>query len=70
MPTNAELADLFREIADLLDLVGERFKPEAYRRAARSIDGLPEDLATVAARGGLDEIPDSSEVEDSTGTES
>ena len=57
MPTNADAADLFREIADLLDLTGERFKPEAYRRAARSIETLTEELATVSARGGLEEIP-------------
>jgi len=57
MPTNAEAADLFREIADLLDLTGERFKPEAYRRAARSIETLTEELAVVSARGALEEIP-------------
>src|SRR4029077_16416867 len=57
MGTNEEAARLLREIADLLDLAGERFKPEAYRRAARSIEGLGEDLREVAARGDLDEIP-------------
>jgi DNA polymerase (family X) len=57
MPTNAEAADLLRQIADLLDVLGERFKPEAYRRAARSIDSLTEDLAKVAARDELGTIP-------------
>jgi DNA polymerase (family 10) len=57
MSTNAELAEQLRGIADLLDLMGERFKPEAYRRAARSIETLPEDLRAVAARGQLGEIP-------------
>ncbi|HTW55899.1 MAG TPA: helix-hairpin-helix domain-containing protein [Thermoplasmata archaeon] len=57
MPTNAEAADQLREIADLLDLTGERFKPEAYRRAARSVESLTEPLAAVAGRGGLREIP-------------
>ncbi|HLM91998.1 MAG TPA: helix-hairpin-helix domain-containing protein [Thermoplasmata archaeon] len=57
MPSNAEAAELFRSIADLLDVMGERFKPEAYRRAARSIDSLTEDLATVAARGELRSVP-------------
>ena len=57
MTSNAEAAEIFRTIADLLDLLGERFKPEAYRRAARSIESLTEDLATVAARGELRTIP-------------
>ena len=57
MGTNADLAEIFRAVADLLDLQGERFKPEAYRRAARSIESLPEDVRRVEARGGLDEIP-------------
>ena len=57
MSTNSELGELFRQIADLLDLAGERFKPEAYRRAARSIDALPEDIRKFAQRGELDSIP-------------
>jgi len=57
MATNAEAAALLREIADLLDLRGERFKPEAYRRAARSVETLTEPLAAVAARNGLREVP-------------
>ncbi len=57
MPSNAEAADLLREIADLLDLNGERFKPEAYRRAARSLETLSEELGAVAGRGGLREVP-------------
>ncbi|MGI0131515.1 MAG: helix-hairpin-helix domain-containing protein [Thermoplasmata archaeon] len=57
MSTNLALAESLREIADLLDLQGERFKPEAYRRAARSLEALAEDLRTVAGRGGLEEIP-------------
>lgn len=57
MPSNAEAAETFRTIADLLDVLGERFKPEAYRRAARSIEALTEDLSAVAARGGLRSVP-------------
>jgi len=57
MPSNAEAAELFRGIADLLDVLGERFKPEAYRRAARSIDTLTEDLGRVSARDELGTIP-------------
>ncbi len=57
MSTNSDAAELFREIADLLDVLGEKFKPEAYRRAARSIESLTEDLKAVAARGDLRTIP-------------
>jgi DNA polymerase/3'-5' exonuclease PolX len=57
MPTNAEVAQRFRDIADLLDLLGEKFKPEAYRRAARSIESLTEDLSKVVARDELRTIP-------------
>ena len=57
MPTNAQAAELFLGIADVLDVLGERFKPEAYRRAARSIESLTEGLATVAAREELRSIP-------------
>jgi DNA polymerase (family X) len=57
MPTNAEAAEIFRGIADLLDVMGERFKPEAYRRAARSIDSLTEPLSAFADRGELRMIP-------------
>jgi len=57
MKSNAAAAAAFQEIADLLDVLGEKFKPEAYRRAARSIESLTEDLAAVAARDQLREIP-------------
>lgn len=57
MGENADAAKAFREIADLLDLMGERFKPEAYRRAARSIESLTEDLGDVAKRDQLRAIP-------------
>jgi DNA polymerase (family X) len=57
MTSNGEAAEIFRGIADLLDVMGERFKPEAYRRAARSIETLTEDLAAIAAREELRTIP-------------
>ena len=57
MSTNTEVAQIFYAMADLLDLQGERFKPDAYRRAARSVESLGEDLRKVAQRGGLDQIP-------------
>lgn len=58
MSKNSELIDIFSATADLLDLLGEqRFKPEAYRRAARSLESLGEDIKKVADRGELESIP-------------
>lgn len=55
---NAEVASLFNEIADFLEIKGENpFRVRAYRRAAQAMEGLTEDIAAVAARGGLQEIP-------------
>ena len=55
---NVEIAALFNEIADFLEIKGENpFRVRAYRRAAQAVEGLSEDVAAVAARGGLQEIP-------------
>ena len=54
---NAAVAQTLASIADLLDLAGERFKPEAYRRAARSVEALPEPLSAIERRGELEEVP-------------
>jgi DNA polymerase (family 10) len=55
---NKEVANVLNEIAELLELIEELpFKPRAYRRAARSIEGLTEDLADLAARDELEDIP-------------
>ena len=54
---NSDVAEQLLEIADLLDVLGERFKPEAYRRAARSIESLAESVEEVAARNGLRAVP-------------
>jgi DNA polymerase (family 10) len=54
---NREIAAIFMEIADLLDLDGEKFKPEAYRRVARTLEQLPEDVSVLARDHRLTEIP-------------
>jgi DNA polymerase (family 10) len=54
---NREVAAVFYEVADILDLQGVSFKPNAYRRAARSIEALEEDISKVAAEGRLTDIP-------------
>ncbi len=54
---NREVAAIFYEVADILDLQGVAFKPNAYRRAARSLEELEEDLSKMAAENRLTDIP-------------
>ena len=54
---NLEIVKILNNIADILEIQGVEFKPNAYRRAARSIEGLAEDIAEVAERGELQNIP-------------
>jgi DNA polymerase (family 10) len=55
---NRELADLFDELADLLEIQGEQvFRVNSYRRAGRVIKDLPEDIEAVAASGKLADLP-------------
>ncbi|MBI4440937.1 DNA polymerase/3'-5' exonuclease PolX [Candidatus Woesearchaeota archaeon] len=54
---NLEIAKLFYEMADLLEMKGVDWKPAAFRRAARSLEALSEDIETVAQKNRLHEIP-------------
>ncbi len=54
---NREIADILYEIADLLEIKGVQFKPRAYRRAAQTIETLPEDIKAIYERGELQKIP-------------
>lgn len=55
---NQALAKLFDQIADLLEMKGEdRFRVASYRRVARSLADLTEDVAELAQAGKLDTIP-------------
>lgn len=55
---NIDIARLFDEIADLLEIQGENpFRVRAYRTAARTIQGLAVPAASLAAEGKLDELP-------------
>ncbi len=53
---NSEVAAILYEIADFLEIQDVDFKPRAYRRAARNIEALSEDIEEVAERGQLEEI--------------
>ncbi len=55
---NLEIADTFDMIADLLELQAENpFRIRAYRRAALNLRSLAEDVAEIAGRGELEELP-------------
>ncbi len=55
---NKEVADLFRSIGQLLQILDEsRFVVMAYQNAARTVDGLETDINEVAASGGLEDLP-------------
>lgn len=53
---NLEVARMLYEIADILEAQDVEFKPRAYRRAARSIEELSEDIVDIWKRGELEEI--------------
>ncbi len=54
---NQSIAQIFNEMAELLDLKGENvFRVRAYRRAAQNIDGLSKDVAAFT-REDLESIP-------------
>jgi DNA polymerase (family 10) len=55
MGINEELAAIFYDIADIHELIGEGlpWKPIAYRKAARAVEGLAEEVDKAYARGGL-----------------
>ena len=55
---NADIADAFDELGDLLSLQGENpFRIRAYRRAARIVRSLPRELAELKTVSDYDAIP-------------
>ena len=56
--TNAELARIFNEIGDMLEILGEVvFKAVAYRRVADAVERYPDDVASLFARGEPPKLP-------------
>ncbi len=56
---NQEIAKIFYQIANFLEVEGVAFKPFAYQRAARSLEDLKEDVAQIylqKGKSGLEEI--------------
>ena len=56
---NAEVAAMFDQAAELLEIEGEnQFRVRAYRRAARVVEGLPQSLKSLIAAGSdLSQLP-------------
>ncbi|GAC1384050.1 MAG: DNA polymerase/3'-5' exonuclease PolX [Herpetosiphon sp.] len=58
MLSNQQVAATFRAIGDLMELLGEdRFKSQAYRRAAETISDMPHAVADFYQRSALEELP-------------
>jgi DNA polymerase (family 10) len=55
--SNKQIAAIFYEVADILDIKSVKFKPAAYRRAAHEIETLGEDISSISERGKLEDIP-------------
>src|SRR5215468_8699563 len=54
---NLEIALIFNQIADLLEIQGANpFRVRAYRRAATNIEGLADNIETLALAGTLRNI--------------
>ena len=54
---NFDIAKIFYNIADILELQEIQFKPRAYRNAARAIEELSENLKEIYKQGKLKDIP-------------
>ena len=56
--SNAELARIFNEIGDMLEILGEVvYKAVAYRRVADAVERYPDDVAALYQRGEPPRIP-------------
>ncbi len=54
---NSRVAAIFYEVSELLRIKGEKFKPQAYAKAAHAIETLKEDIGEFSKREKLEEIP-------------
>ena len=55
---NQEIANAFRQIAEILEIKGENvFRIRAYERAAQNIESIPEDIEVFVKEGRLTIIP-------------
>jgi DNA polymerase (family X) len=55
MNFNAEIANLFFDLADAFEIKGVPWKPQAYRKAAFAVNSV-EDVREIYKRGGIEEL--------------
>ncbi len=58
MSTNSDIANIFIQIADSLNILGENvFKIRAYQKASKNISELPKDVKNYSGKDELQKIP-------------
>lgn len=57
MRKNAQVANILYEIADLLEIQNVQWKPQAYRKAAQSIENLSDDIEEVIKERKIRDVP-------------
>lgn len=50
---NLELAKIFYELADILEILEVKWKPAAYRKAARTLESLSKDIEQIYKDKGI-----------------
>ena len=53
---NHEIAAILHELAIYEEMKGEKFKPRAYEKAARSVESLQEELEVIYKEGGINRL--------------
>lgn len=56
MIANQKIAEIFKKIADLLEMAGVAFKPAAYRKAAQSLEKSDKDIVLIYQEKGVKSI--------------
>lgn len=62
---NQEIAKIFFEIGEMLEVRGVAFKPQTYQQAAITIDEMAEDIEEVYRQGGIKLLMDLPSIGDS-----
>lgn len=55
---NSKISRIFYEMADIFEIKNVKWKPQAYRIAAQTIESLKEDVSEVYKKGGLKGLED------------
>ncbi len=55
---NEEVAKIFYEIGEYLEIKGIQFKPRAYEKAGYSVENLEEEVSEIYKKGGLKAVED------------